>query len=146
MNEVLSAPAAAAALPFDIAEIEDVETAEVQLKRNGQPMPIWVTMAGPEHPKRKQFDLARSRRMRKQLSKTGKVDFGDPLEDETEQTELLASCVLGWRGMVFKGAVLECNRTNVLMVLNDTKRAWLKKSIREVFDDNEAFIVTSDVA
>ena len=124
---------------FDLATVEDVETAEVQLKRNGQPLPIFVTLAGPEHPKRKRFAFEKQRKIRKQLAKTGKMELGDPAEDEAEENDLLADCVLGWRGVVFNGEALPCNKDNLYRLLNDKKRAWFRKAIREAFEDAEAF-------
>ncbi|MCE2915918.1 MAG: hypothetical protein LW768_10280 [Rubrivivax sp.] len=128
---------------FDLASLEDITEAEIQLKRESQPLPIWVTMAGPEHPKRKQFVFAKQRRMRQQLAKTGKVELQDPAEDEADEVDLLATCVLAWRGVVFNGKPLDCNRANVLAVLSDPKRAWFRKALKAAFDDAEAFTVAS---
>ena len=128
---------------FDLASVEDVETAEVQLKRNGQPMPIFVTLAGPEHPKRKRFAFEKQRKLRKQLAKTGKMEFGDPAEDEAEENDLLADCVLGWRGVAFNGQALPCNRDNLYRLLHDKKRAWFRKALKEAFEDAEAFTQVS---
>ena len=124
---------------FDLSTIEDVESAEIQLKRNGQPLPIWVTMAGPEHPRRKRFAFEKQRKIRKQLAKTGKMEFGDPAEDEAEENDLLADCVLDWRGVVFKGETVACSRDAVLKLFADKKRAWFRKAVKEAFDDQEAF-------
>lgn len=128
---------------FDIADLEDIAEAEVQLKRGTEPLPIFVTLAGPEHPKRKAFLFAKQRKMRQQLAKTGKLEFADPAEDELDEIDLLATCVLGWRGVVFKGKPLECNRTNVQELLSDPKRAWFRRAVKAAFDDNEAFIAAS---
>lgn len=124
---------------FDLATVEDVESAEIQLKRNGQPLPIFVTMAGPEHNKRKRFAFDKQRKIRKQLAKTGKMEFGDPLDDEAEENDLLADCVLAWRGVVFNGEAVPCTKDNVTRLLYDKKRAWFRKAIKEAFDDAEAF-------
>lgn len=124
---------------FDLATVEDVESAEIQLKRNGQPLPIFVTMAGPEHSKRKRFAFDKQRKVRKQLAKTGKMEFGDPVEDEAEENGLLADCVLSWRGVAFNGETLPCTKDNVTRLLYDKKRAWFRKAIKEAFDDAEAF-------
>ena len=124
---------------FDLATVEDVEAAEVQLKRNGQPLPIFVTLAGPEHPKRKRFAFEKQRKIRKQLAKTGKMDLGDPSEDEAEENDLLADCVLAWRGIAYEGQPLPCTRENIYRLLADKKRAWFRKAIKEAFDDAEAF-------
>lgn len=134
------------AIEFDIADTEDVQTAEVQLKRNGAPLPVFVTLAGPEHPSRKAFAMAKQRKMRKQLSRSGKVEFNDPTEDEAEETDLLTSCVLGWRGVVFSGETLDCTKANIGKLMTDPKRAWFRKSVKEAFDDGEVFIKTSVVA
>lgn len=124
---------------FDLATVEDVESAEVQLKRNGQPLPIFVTLAGPEHPKRKRFAFEKQRKMRKVLAKTGRMEFNDPAEDEAEENDLLADCILGWRGVAFEGKALDCSRDNIYRLLHDKKRAWFRKAIKEAFDDAEAF-------
>lgn len=134
---------------FDLASIEDVISAEVQLKRNGSPLPIFVTIAGPEHPNRKAFAFAKQRKMRQQLAKTGKVEFTDPVEDEQEETDLLAACLLGWRdangntALLVGGNYLDCTRDNAHKLLTDPKRAWFRRAVRAAFDDNEAFIVAS---
>lgn len=131
---------------FDLATLEDITEAEVQLKRESQLLPIWVTLAGPEHPKRKAFVFTKQRRMRQQLAKTGKIEFQDPAEDENDEVELLATCVLAWRGVVLNGKPLECNKANVTAVLGDPKRAWFRRSVKAAFDDNEAFIAASATA
>ena len=130
---------------FDIDQLEDIQEAEVQLKRGSEPLPIWVRLAGPEHPKRKGFMFAKQRRMRQSLSKTGKIEFQDPAEDEAEEIELLATCVLGWRNVVRAGKPLECNRANVEALLSDPKRAWFRRSVKAAFEDAEAFIVASAI-
>jgi hypothetical protein len=131
---------------FDLATLEDIAEAEIQLKRDTQLLPIWVTMAGPEHPKRKAFVFAKQRRLRQQLAKTGKMEFQDPAEDEQDEVELLASCVLGWRGVLWKGQPVECTKANVLAHLSNPKLAWFRRAIKSAFEDNEAFIAASATA
>lgn len=131
---------------FDLATLEDITEAEVQLKRDTQLLPIWVTLAGPEHPKRKAFVFAKQRKMRQQLSRTGKIELQDPAEDEQDEVELLAACVLSWRGVVLNGKPLDCNKANVMAVLGDPKRAWFRRAVKTAFDDNEAFIAASATA
>lgn len=131
---------------FDLSTLEDITEAEVQLKRDSQLLPIWVTLAGPEHTKRKTFLFNKQRRLRQQLAKTGKIEFQDPAEDEADEAELLAACVLGWRGVLWKGQPVECTRANVLAYLNDPKRAWFRRAVKAAFDDNEAFIAASATA
>lgn len=142
-NDQPQAEAQALANVFDLSTMEDLEQAEVQLKRNGQPLPIFVTLAGPEHPKRKRFAFDKQRKLRKQLAKTGKMEFGDPIEDEAEENDLLADCCLAWRGVVMGGQPVPCNKTEVLKLLENKKLAWFRRSLKEAFDDGEAFIKVS---
>jgi hypothetical protein len=131
---------------FDLSTLEDITEAEVQLKRDGQLLPMWVTLAGPEHAKRKAFVFAKQRKMRQQLSRTGKIEVQDPTEDEVDEVELLAACVLSWRGVLWEGRPVECTKTNVMARLSDPKRAWFRRSVKAAFDDNEAFIAASATA
>lgn len=142
---------------FDLGTVADVETAEIQLKRNNVPLPIFVTFAGPEHPKRKAFALQKQRAVRKQLQKTGQMVLGDPTEDEEEANSLMADCAVSWRTeaknesgekvsvpyVVFNGENFACDRGNIARLINDPKRAWFRKAMKEAFDDGEAFIVAS---
>lgn len=128
---------------FDLADMEDVEAAEIQLKRNGAPLPIYVTLLGPESQKRRSYVFSQQRKIQRQLAKSGKVEFGDPQEREAEETELLVDCVIGWRGVVFNHAELSCTKENVRQLLNDKKRAWFRRAVKEAFEDNEAFIKVS---
>lgn len=134
---------------FDLADTEDMTEAEIQLRRNGVPLPIFVKMAGPEHPKRKNYMLAKNRKTIRQLQKTGKMDLGDPVENEAEENDLLADCTLGWRTasgeafLLLAGERLACTRDNVRKIIGDAKRAWFRKALKEAFDDNEAFIKVS---
>ena len=73
------------------------------------------------------------------IAKTGKMEFGDPLDDEAEENDLLADCVLSWRGVVFNGEAVPCTRAAVMKLLCDKKRAWFRKAIKDAFDDQEAF-------
>lgn len=127
---------------FDIATVEDAHEAEVQLKRNGVPMPLFVTMAGPEHQIRKAAQFARTRRMRKAMM-SGKQAFSDPVEEVGEEDEQIAQAVSGWRGFVLNGQSLTFSREALLSLLRDPKRQWLRKAMVEAYNDAEAFIVAS---
>ena len=129
---------------FDVDSINDITTAEINLKVNGQPLPgVFVTLAGPEHKTRKQYALDRARRMRKQLARTGKLELDDPVDEQEDETAHLAACVLAWRGIGKAGAALECTRENVVALLNDPAKGWFRRSVKEAFDDVENFIKRS---
>lgn len=139
------------ATDFDICDTRDLESAEIQLKRNGIPLPIFVTMAGPEHPLRKRFVLDKQRKARKALARSGKFEFADPSDEEAEQLDLISRCTLKWRtgdeqGVVLGGERLDCTPGNVIKAISAPERAWLRRSMQDAFDDGEAFISTSALA
>lgn len=131
---------------FDVDSIADIGSAEINLKVNGQPLPgVFVTIAGPEHKIRKKYALDKARRMRKQLARTGKLELDDPVDEQADETEHLADCVLAWRGIAKRGVPLECNRANVVALLDDPSKGWFRKAIKEAYEDAENFIARSAV-
>lgn len=145
---------------FDLGTVEDVTTTEIQLKRNNIPLPIFVTFAGPEHGTRKMFALKKQRAARAQLAKSGQLSFNDPTEDEEEANGLMAQCAFGWRTevkeadgtktshpfVVFNGEQFPCDAGSINRLISDPKRAWFRKSLKDAFDDGEAFIKVSATA
>lgn len=133
---------------FDLMSFEDVQSADVRIKApdTGAPTPLVISLAGPEHPKRRKIQLDRQRRLRAQLQRTGKVQLGDPVEDEQEEAELLADCTLGWTGMVAGGKVVEFSRAKALEIYTDPRRQWLRAQVKAALDDREAFIRRSVAA
>lgn len=130
-------------IAFDLADYEDVQSAEIHLKKGGEPIPVYVTVAGPEHPKRKAHLFATMRKKRAEIFKAGKLIASDPAEDESDDLDTLCLCVLGWRGVVLNGQALACTAENVRAVLTDPKRAWFRKAVKSAVEDTEAFTVAS---
>lgn len=121
---------------FDFTAFEDVESAEVRIKdpTSGAPTPMVVTLAGPEHPDRKRLLFAKQRRMRSQLSKTGKVQLNDPEEDEAEELDQLVACTLGWRG-----APVAYSRDAARQLYTDPRRRWLRDQVQAALQERELF-------
>jgi hypothetical protein len=143
-SKELSLHAKELSLPvFDIDNIISVEVAEVQLKRKGAPLPLWVSFMSPEHGKRKQLIHSRYREARNKMKETGSVAFTDPAEDRDLENEMLMVSMTGWRGFIAGGKEFEFTQPNIYSVLNDKERHWLRVAILEAFNDLEAFIVTS---
>ena len=86
---------------FNIKSISDAQSADVELKDpvSGTALGATITLAGPEHPKRKAIEFARQRKVRAKFQKAGKLEFTDPADDEQDNIELLAACTLGWSGI-----------------------------------------------
>lgn len=134
---------AQAAEGFDIDSLTSVETAEVQLKRKGAKIPLFVTFMSPEHGKRKSLIHQRYREARNKMKETGAVAFNDPTEDRDLENEMLMVAMTGWRGFVASGKPLEFTQPNIYSALNDKERNWLRTAILEAFNDQEVFTVPS---
>lgn len=121
---------------FDFTEFEDTTTADVRIKNptTGAPTPMVVTLAGPEHPDRKRIAFAKQRRMRAGLAKTGKLQVGDPEEDEAEELDLLVACTLGWQG-----APVDYSAKAVRDLYSDPKRRWLRDQVQAALQERELF-------
>lgn len=121
---------------FKLDDFEDVLTAEVRIKnpKTGAPTPMVVTLAGPEHPDRKRIQFAKSRRLRAELSKTGKLPVTDPEEDESEETDMLVACTIGWTG-----ADPAFTKQAARAVYTDPKRRWLRDQVLAALNERELF-------
>lgn len=125
---------------FDFTAYEDVTSADVRIKNpaTGAPTPMVVTLAGPEHPDRKRLTFARQRRMRAALAKTGKLQVGDPEDDEADELELLTACTLGWTG-----APMPYTAAAARTLYADPKRRWLRDQVQAALNERELFTRSS---
>jgi hypothetical protein len=121
---------------FDFTAYEDTDSADVRIKdpKTGAATTMVVQLAGPEHPARKRITLARQRKMRQVLSRTGKLPMSDPEEDEADQVDLLVACTLGWQG-----AAVPFSAKAAADLYNDPKRRWLRDQVQTALDDRELF-------
>jgi hypothetical protein len=130
---------------FDVGDYEDQPAGEVVIKNpmTGEPTSLVVLLAGPEHPIRKRTMFERQRQMRRQFQKTGKLQLGDPVEDEEVETAMLADFTLGWRGFVLAGGDYAFSRANALAVYANPKMRWLRDQVKTALDERESFIKRS---
>lgn len=104
-----------------------------------------IELAGPEHPKRKAIELGRARKQRAQFQATGKVDLGDPADDEQDAIEKLAACTLGWDGYVDeKGVAIPCTPANAQEFY--ASNAWARVGLLTALGERERFIKSSVTA
>lgn len=131
---------------LDLALIKDANEAEIEIKHpiTGEPTGATITLAGPEHPKRKKLVFDRQRRMRKQFQKAGKLQFTDPAEEEQEGIEFLAECTLGWKNIGENGKPIECTPANAARKYAEL--GWLRAQIQAGMDERENFIESSATA
>lgn len=127
---------------FDFTAFEDTDRADVRIKdpTTGAPTAMVVTLAGPEHADRKRITFARQRRMRAALAKTGKLQVGDPEDDEADELDLLVICTLGWTGAPVVFSTAEAKR-----LYADPKRRWLRDQVQAALNERELFTRSSAV-
>lgn len=130
---------------FNLSEFQDTDSAEITIKHpaTGAPTEATVTIAGPEHPKRKAIVFDKQRKMRRQLTKTGKLEFTDPAEEEVEETDLLAACTLGWSGIAVDGKEIPFSREAAAKLYADASLRWFRAQIKAALDERELFIKPS---
>jgi hypothetical protein len=130
---------------FNIDDYEDVTSGTVTIKNpaTGAPTPVKFVLAGPEHAIRKRASFDRARRMRAGLMKTGKVQLGDPEEDELEETDQLVAFTLGWENLVIGGKPVTFSADVARQLYTDPKRRWLRDQVKAALDEREAFIQRS---
>lgn len=130
---------------FNLSDFQDTETAEVVIKHpaTGAPTEAVVTIAGPEHPKRKAIVFDKQRKLRRQLTKTGKLEFTDPAEEEVEETDLLAACTLGWKGIAIAGKEIPFSQAEAAKLYADPALRWFRAQVKTAMDEKELFIKPS---
>lgn len=121
---------------FDLSSIEEVESADFAVKdpTTGRPTGMVIRLAGPEHPARKARDLARLRRLRKVMVRTGKLPDTDPEEDEADELDNLVACTLGWEGATVPYSTAEARR-----IYADPRRRWLRRQVATALNEAELF-------
>jgi len=131
-------------MSFKLSDIQDQHDAPVELVHptTRAPLGARITLAGPEHPKRRGILAERARRIRRRLEKSGKLKLDDPEVEEQERIELLAACTLGWDGLLgdddkplpfSEAAAVELYRGC----------GWIRGQMEAAFDDRELFIKDS---
>lgn len=133
-------------MSFNLKRISDAPSAVVEIKDPETNAPLGVTfvLAGPEHPKRKQIEFDRQRRLRAVMNKTGKIELGDPEEDDQEGRQNLAACILGWNGYVDdKGEPVAYSAEAAKALVNDPDMGWLRVQLNTALQERERFIKRS---
>ncbi len=133
---------------FNPAEFEDVESSEIAIRnpQSGEPTGAVVTLMGPEHPRRKELEFAIAKQARAKLVSAmtrgrNAVDQADPEEEDAQQTEMLAKCTVGWRGLADEaGKPLEFSKEAARQLFTNPKRRWLRDQLVAALADRDRFI------
>ena len=133
---------------FDIADVEDVVEAEVEIKDpvTNAGTGIIFKLGGPEYGPRKRIVSDRTRRMAVTASRTGKVPIPGPEEAEELETDLLVAATIGWSGLVLHGEPLPFSKEAALKLYTDPRRRWLRQQVKDALDDRENFTRRSAAA
>lgn len=125
---------------LDISTISELAEADVVIKHpvTGAPTGAMVTLAGPEHPKRKQLLFTRTRKLRAKFQKSGKVQLDDPEDEEADGVAYLASCTLGWIGIAEGGKEIPFSTQSAADLY--TRVGWLKAQVAAALEEKENFI------
>ena len=129
----------------NILSIKSVTSALVEIKdENGAPTGVFFELAGPTHPTRKALMHKQQRRMQQQLRKTGKVQFDDPTEQESQAREQLAAFTLGWDGLSDDtGADVPFSADKALALYENDEYAWLVDQLQAALGETERFMQRS---
>lgn len=132
-----------AASILDISTINELAEADVEIKHpvTGAPTGAMVTLAGPEHPKRKQLIFTRTRRLRAKFQKSGKVQLDDPEDEEADGVSYLAACTLGWIGIAEGGREIPFSTQAAADLY--ARVSWLKAQVAAALEERENFIAAS---
>lgn len=113
-------------------------------------MGAFFILAGPNHPTRRAFELARDRKMRLEIKKKGRIDLGDPEEDRRQEIDYLAQCTLGWYSVdaetgerketILIGSEIPFSVDAAKKLFNDPELAWIKTQIRADLKSDEVFL------
>lgn len=133
---------------FKIGSIIDAPEAAVDIKDPATGRRIAsITLAGPEHPKRKAIAFARQRRLRAAMAKTGKLELPDPAEQEEQNIDLLVACTLGWQDIADEqGVPLACTAEAARKVYTRDGHGWLRDLLLAALEERDRFIASSAAA
>lgn len=130
---------------FKVGTILDTDSAKVEVKDPMTGIRIAsVTLAGPEHPKRKSILFAKQRRMRNVLQRTGKIELADPADEEQDNIDMLVACTLDWDDFVdADGTKLAPTQDNIRKVYTMPGHGWLRAFLLKAMDEQDRFISSS---
>jgi len=121
-------------------KVEQETTVELKDPRNDTPLGAFVTLAGPEHPKRKSIVFANQRRTRARIQKLGRLELNDPEEDEAQSIDLCVACTLGWKGFEDDSGPVEFSEAASRKLYSDPELIWVRQQVLNALSDQAVFI------
>lgn len=125
---------------FDLSSIKENNESVLELVHpsTGEKIGATLSLAGPEHPKRKAIEFSRQRLLRKKLAKAGRLEMTDPADDEEFEIDMLSGCTLGWSGFAENGKPVEFSAAKARELYES--QAWLRRQAQAFMADAVNFI------
>ena len=104
-----------------------------------------LTIAGPEHPKRREQRFALQRKLRAQYAAgTQKgIDAEDPEQNAIDNLHRIADSILGWTGFGEDGVPMEYTPGRARALLVQPELSWLADQVAAFINDQGNFITPS---
>lgn len=133
-------------MSFNLKKIRTLEQFEIEIKdEQGTGTGVIFTLAGPNHPVRRQAQLAANRKMIQQANKTGKVELPDPEDSEAERFKNLAAATLGWRGYSDDvGQAVPFSQQTAHELYVDPTMLWLVDQVEAAMGAKDRFTKRAD--
>ena len=125
---------------FDLNSVAELETAKLKLTHpeTGELIGAEIELAGASHPKRKAMEFQRARVLRARVSKKGRLELSDPVEDDEFEVDRLVACTISWTGLARDGKGIECNAGEARAIYEGA--AWIRKQAVAFLEDSAGFL------
>lgn len=108
------------------------------------PINVFITVVGQNSKQFRNIVAETTNRDRREgflAQKRGKpVDPKTAEQSQAEATELLATCTIGFRNVVYKGAPFPYSHDNAVKLYSDSGLSWIRNQVDEAIIDLENFI------
>lgn len=129
-----------------LGSIKDAPDAQIELKdpATGAPTGAFITLVGPENPKRKSLEHARQRKVRDSIARTQRLPVTDPADDEQDAIDRLVSLTIGWSGITDEsGQEIPFTPDAARKVYEDDDNGWIRIQLLTALEDRRLFIKRS---
>ncbi len=125
---------------FDVGSIveKDAQKLELMHPQTGAPVGASIELAGSGHPKRRKLEMEHARKLRVRVSRRGRIEFPDPVEDEEYEIDRLVVCTLSWEGVARDGHPIPCTPEEIRELY--TSAAWIRRQAIAFLDDSANFL------
>ena len=129
---------------FDFDDLESTDSGVLTLRHpiTGETIAASLTLAGPNHPKRKAVELRRARiikkRMLNNIRSRGAMDLGEVEEDFEYELDRLVASTLGWTGVLANKQAVPLTEANVRIRYESAP--WMRKQALEFLEQDNNFL------